>query len=81
MYSTRTASGGPNTSITRSGTVVPYTWHRAIRVDSRGFAGVFEVAQVDEALDREPHVLPELAALIREVKGQRMETTAAAVHA
>ncbi|NTW41385.1 MAG: DUF1778 domain-containing protein [Cellulomonadaceae bacterium] len=29
-----------------------------------------EVAQVDEALEREPHVIPELAALIREVKGR-----------
>lgn len=40
-----------------------------------------EVAQVDEALDREPRVIPELAALIREVKGQKIETSAAAVRA
>jgi uncharacterized protein (DUF1778 family) len=36
-----------------------------------------EVAQVDEALDREARVVPELAALVREVKGLRGSSDAA----
>ena len=35
-----------------------------------------EVAQVDAALDAEPRVIPELARLIREVKGQRVTPNA-----
>lgn len=31
-----------------------------------------EVTQVEQALDREPRVIPELATLIREVKGSRI---------
>lgn len=35
-----------------------------------------EVEQVEAALDAEPRVIPELARLIREVKGQRVTPTA-----
>ena len=37
-----------------------------------------EVAQIDEALDREPRVIPELATLVAELRGQRIEHRTAA---
>lgn len=38
-----------------------------------------ESARLDEAMDREPRVIPELAALLREVKEQRVAPGKAAV--
>jgi len=37
-----------------------------------------ELAQVESDLDREPRVIPELAALVREVRGSRRGSTAVA---
>ena len=38
-----------------------------------------EVAQIDDSLEREPRAIPELAALIREVKGQRLDSRTGAI--
>lgn len=40
-----------------------------------------EAERLEAVLDAEPRVIPELAALIREVKGRRIETSTAALHA